>query len=187
MAVEFDNPCARCTTGMGCCRALWGLRLSEAEFQQHFADHRKKLDVSHQGPIRRISVKKRGTCPHLEKGCTVYAERPIECSLYPHTIGKVWILGKRALITYHTHRSECPSCEELKLPDAEAADMVAQFAKNTFGDGYRIKVWPETYLFHILVNGHRIFFWKLWHVPHRIKHDVLKRGRQYAQSRRKDQ
>jgi len=177
MAVEFDNPCARCTINMGCCRTLWGLRLSEAEFQQHFADYREKFDVSRQGPIRRISVKKGYTCPHFENGCRVYAERPIECRLYPHTIGKVWTFGKRVLITYNTFRSDCPFCEELKIPDTEAADMVAQFAKNTFGDGYRINVWPETYLFHMLVNGYKIPFWTVWPLLQRIKRKVLKHVR----------
>ena len=133
-----ENPCLKCSIDQGCCTHLSGLRVNQAEFDRCFASHQDKLSIEREGPLFKISVHDGGACPNWKDQCAVYEDRPMECRLFPHTIGSVFD-GETLLLTVHK-RTDCPLKKELAMGDQAAVEMVEQFARETVGPerAYRV-------------------------------------------------
>ena len=138
-----ENPCSACSIGQKCCSALDGLRLSVAEYDRHFAGFADRLDTVREGPIVRVSTKGAVPCPNWQGQCTVYETRPMECRLFPHTIGNVFDGAAEVTLTVH-RRTECPLKDALAMPDGDALAMVEAFADTLETDGRPVKVQLET-------------------------------------------
>ncbi|MDG1416771.1 MAG: YkgJ family cysteine cluster protein [Maricaulis sp.] len=136
--MSSENPCLKCTLELSCCASLSGLRVNQTEFDRCFADVADQFDVERDGPFYRLSVKNGGACPHLETQCTIYEDRPMECALFPHTIGAVFD-NDTLLMTVHK-RTDCPQKADLAMDDAEAVNRVEQFARETVGADAKIRV-----------------------------------------------
>ena len=133
-----DNPCLKCSIDQGCCTHLSGLRVNQAEFDRCFASHQDKLSIEPDGPLLKISAHDGGACPNWKDQCTVNEDRPMECRLFPHTIGSVFD-DETLLLTVHK-RTECPLKQELAMSDQAAVEMVDNFARETVGPdrAYRV-------------------------------------------------
>lgn len=153
MKTPPDNPCARCSTGQSCCSSLTNLRVTESEYERLFARRRAGLTIQRDGPIYRISAKQGRTCPHWNNGCGVYGDRPVECRLYPYTIGEVWIWHRWVLVTFHSRPTGCPNTELLLMPRGEARKLLSSFAREGFGETCRVYVTYETPIFTLVRTG----------------------------------
>jgi Fe-S-cluster containining protein len=136
--MSTDNPCLECSVNQGCCSHLNGLRVNQDEFDRCFAHHVDKLDIDRDGPLYRITVKDGGACPNWEDKCSIYEDRPMECALFPHTIGAVFD-DETLLLTVHK-RTECPLKDALAMDDADAIRRVERYARETLdiGDNFRV-------------------------------------------------
>jgi len=145
------NACNKCSIDQACCSNLSGLRVSEKEYRQLFAKHIDKIEVEQSGRIYSISGKNGSSCPNwVNKQCAVYVDRPMECSLFPYTIGRIVHKGNRVNITYHS-RTRCPEKKVLLISKAEANKMLFAFAESAFSDAEIIKIEYE-WLFTRLKN-----------------------------------
>ena len=133
METSSDNPCATCSMGQGCCTNLTHLKLTESEYKRHFAQYRQQLEVERYGPIYVVSGKEAHACPNWNDGCNIYHNRPMECRLYPYTIGAINRKHGRLSLGIHAH-TRCPNKKELLLPEDEAKELVSSFARNAFGN-----------------------------------------------------
>lgn len=146
MNESLDNPCLTCSIGQDCCRKLSGLKLTESEYKQHFAIHREKLEVRQDGQIYVVSSKEGHACPHWSNNqCTVYDERPIECRLFPYTIGVIDRKQGHVLLSFHA-RTGCPNKKELLVSEDKAKEMVFLFARNAFGGKCIVEIEHEMLL-----------------------------------------
>lgn len=127
--MSTDNPCLECSIDQDCCAHLSGLRVNQAEYDRCFAAHADRLDIERDGPLYRISVKGGGACPNWQDKCSVYEERPMECALFPHTIGVVFD-DDPMVLTVHK-RTDCPLKATLAMEGAEAVSRVEQFARES--------------------------------------------------------
>ena len=135
----LTNPCLKCPTDQRCCRELHGLKVNEAEYSLLFEGKSDYLSVSRKGKILEISSHGNGPCPNWEQQCQVYGNRPIECDLYPFTIGNVFEGNGEVYATYHS-RTECPLTAELLGPRDKAEALIQKFLKNTYGENAKITV-----------------------------------------------
>ena len=144
--VTSDNPCAACSIGQDCCTNLAGLRLSKAEFERNFLRHHESLLVKEHSGIYEVAGR-RNVCPNWGGNrCTVYETRPIECRIFPYTIGDVVRIGRLVVLTYH-HRTRCPQKLRLLAPRTEVVDMLVSFAHDAFGRDLRVLVVPDIFPF----------------------------------------
>ena len=128
------NPCADCDITQLCCLRLKGLKVTESERMRHFVGYEDLLDLQTRGSVSIVSAKEgTGGCPHYDNGCTVYEERPIECRMFPWTIGAARLLLGRPFLTLHANTS-CPAKSRLIIPYHEARELAAAFARDAFGD-----------------------------------------------------
>lgn len=139
-----DNPCATCSTGQGCCTSLTNLRVTAAEYERLFARHRESMIIEPEGSIYNVSVKQGQPCPYWKNGCAVYDKRPVECHLFPYTIGDAWIWRNRGILTFHSRPTGCPEIERLLMPLQEARELVASFVRDAFGKDARILIKYES-------------------------------------------
>jgi len=144
-----DNICSNCSINQACCSDLTRLRLSKAEFERNFHGHSEFLHVSEFRGMYEVSGN--GTCcPNWENNrCRVYGSRPIECRIFPFTIGSVLLSGKTAILTYH-HRTRCPQKDLLRISPTEVRRMLRLFIKEAFGRETRALILPDVYLLRIL-------------------------------------
>ena len=113
-----------------------GLKLSKDEFESNFFRHRESLLIRQYHGIYEVSGR-RNKCPNWEDNqCVVYKTRPIECRIFPYTIGGITRIGRFVLMTYH-HRTCCPHKDIVLLPQAEALRLLRSFAKDAFGEKRR--------------------------------------------------
>ena len=133
-----DNPCLKCTIDQGCCAHLNGLRVNQDEFDRCFAQHEDQLTIERDGPLYKVTVSDGGACPNWKDRCTIYDERPMECALFPHTIGAVFD-NDTLLLTVHK-RTECPLKDSLAMEDADAVQRVERYVRETLdvGDNFRV-------------------------------------------------
>ena len=137
------NVCIKCSIGQDCCRNLFGLRLSENEYKQHFARHSDSLEVRQDTRLYFVSAKEGYSCPNwVGDQCAIYTDRPMECRFFPYTIGKIIHKGNRVDITFHS-RTPCPKKKILLMPKAEANEMLVSFARSVFSDVDKINVEHE--------------------------------------------
>jgi len=151
MMASIDNPCDGCVTNQSCCRKLMKLKLTRAEFERHFSGQAENIDVQLKAPIYEIGMKEGLPCPHWDYGCDVYRTRPIECCLFPYTIDEIVSFLGRVIITVHS-RVTCPKKGELLLPRKEVKEIVESFAREAFGDGYRIVVVIENFAWRVAIK-----------------------------------
>jgi len=129
---ESTSVCKSCVSGQICCTRLRGLKLTPGEFDRHFAAHEDRLEIDRTGPFPVVSGRKGRACPHWRNGCRIYADRPIECRLYPQAIGRIRRSSSGVQLDVHS-RTLCPHRRQLLLPDAEAAALATEFAMIAFG------------------------------------------------------
>jgi CelD/BcsL family acetyltransferase involved in cellulose biosynthesis/Fe-S-cluster containining protein len=143
---DRDNPCFSCLIEQECCRKLRFLRLTKSEYMQHFAQQQEKIIIQDCDETYLVSSKEGQTCPHFKNDiCTIYADRPIECRLFPYTLGSIHKENNCLVITYH-ERTLCPNKGNLLMPDKEARKLILSFAHEAFTDKYTVKVKRESFL-----------------------------------------
>jgi Fe-S-cluster containining protein len=143
---DRDNPCFSCLIEQECCRKLRFLRLTKSEYMQHFAQQQEKIIIQDCDETYLVSSKEGQTCPHFRNDiCTIYADRPIECRLFPYTLGSINKENNCVAITYH-ERTLCPNKENLLMPDKEARKLILSFAHEAFTDKYTFEVKRESFL-----------------------------------------
>ena len=138
-----DNPCVICSIGQDCCSNLSGLKLLESEYRLHFARDYRRLQVKKEGQFYTIASKDGGPCPHWVKDrCRIYYDRPIECRLFPYTIGLIDRDDSQVVLTIHA-RTRCPLKKQLLVPKLKAEEMVRSFAYQAFGAQHVVKIEHE--------------------------------------------
>lgn len=155
MEKPFDSPCASCSIGQYCCSYLKNLKLTKSEYKRHFAQHQRKLEVRQEGSIYIVSAKQGQTVSCWSNKCLIYNDRPIECRLYPYTIGVVWIWHARILITFHSRRTGCPHKQLLLISRDEARELISSFARDAFGDQYIVRIRHETLIYRLVIKGRK--------------------------------
>jgi len=139
-SLDILGLCFRCD--QDCCTRLSQLKLSKAEFERNFLHHSESLLIKEYRGIYVVSERGNG-CPNLRGNrCTVYEIRPIECRLFPYTIGNSMRIGRLVVMTYH-HRTRCPQKHRLLAPRTEVVDMLVCFAKDAFGRDVRVVIVPD--------------------------------------------
>lgn len=141
-----DNPCAICSIGQDCCSNLSGLKLLESEYNLHFASDCRRLRTQEEGQFYTVSSKDAGPCPQWLKGrCNIYHDRPIECRLFPYTIGLIACDESYVVLTIHA-RTRCPLKKKLLMPKVKAEELVRSFAYQAFGTQHVVKIEYESLL-----------------------------------------
>jgi Fe-S-cluster containining protein len=155
-----NNMCNKCSIKQDCCRILSWLRLSEIEYKQHFAKHSANLEVIQDGRLFMVSAKDGYSCPNwIGDQCTIYADRPMECRLFPYTMGQIIHIGNRVNIPFHS-RTECPKKKILLMPKTEANRMIWSFSRRAFRDADKINIEYESFIFKLKYKI-REFIWRL--------------------------
>ncbi len=129
-----DNPCLTCPDICCALKGECGLRLAPAEFEAHFANKRQGLRVRQAGKLVIISTKEGLVCPNLgDKGCRIYAERPIDCRLYPYQMLPVYETRKTVkFLLYLT--PDCVAGRTFPFPESEARTLVEAFGRQVYGN-----------------------------------------------------
>lgn len=115
------------------------MRVSEEEFQAHFKDFEDELDIKKEGLLYKVNSGNGLTCPHWKGQCTIYGNRPMECDLYPHTLGNVFEGDNEIIATFHA-RTECPLTDEIRHTDEKAKDMIQTFFEGIAENGACVRV-----------------------------------------------
>jgi Putative zinc- or iron-chelating domain len=145
MKKETNNVCAACGISQNCCTNLSGLSLSKVEFERNFLRHHESLLINESHGIYEVCGRWKG-CPNWDdNNCTVYRTRPMECRLFPYTIGDVIRIGRLIVLTYH-HRTLCPQKKRLLPSRAEARFMLRSFAEEAFGPELWVIIIPDAIL-----------------------------------------
>ncbi|MFA5516562.1 MAG: YkgJ family cysteine cluster protein [Desulfuromonadales bacterium] len=128
-----DNPCLTCPDTCCALKGECGLRLSQAEFATHFREHEQGLRVRREGKLVIISTKEGLVCPNLgDKGCRIYAERPIDCRLYPYQMLPVYeTRGKVKFMLYMS--ADCVAGRTFSFPEQTARALVEEFGRDVYG------------------------------------------------------
>jgi len=113
--------------------------VNDAEFKQLFEGKSEHLTVLQKGKLYEISSHGSGPCPHWDQQCQVYGKRPMDCDLYPYTMGNVFEGEGEVYATYHS-RTECPLTAELLGPREAAEALIRNFLKDTYGEYCKITV-----------------------------------------------
>jgi len=132
------NPCLACSIAQGCCAEMQGLMVTEAEYERVFARHQHALEITQSGSLKRLTSKA-GACPNWQGACTVYADRPMECRLFPFTVSVVATSSKTVHITAHD-RVDCPQKEALRPREAVARRLIEAFAREAYGPDHSIRI-----------------------------------------------
>jgi len=72
-------------------------------------------------------------------GCSIHADRPMDCALYPYTIGNIFEEKGKVYATYHS-RTECPLSAEIIQPRQQAEQLIHDFLKQTYGEETEVVV-----------------------------------------------
>jgi Fe-S-cluster containining protein len=134
-----SNPCLKCPTQQSCCRELHGLKVNEDEFSRLFAGKSDHLTVVKKGKLYELSSHGKGPCPNWDGHCQAYGTRPMDCDLYPYTVGNVFEGNGEVYATYHS-RTECPLSDELLGPREKAEALIYNFLKATYGETAKVTV-----------------------------------------------
>jgi Fe-S-cluster containining protein len=141
-----DTPCFSCSIEQECCRKLRFLRLTKSEYMQHFVQHQGTITVQNCTETYLISSKEGQTCPNWSsEKCTIYTDRPVECRIFPYTLGRINKEKLHVVINYH-ERTHCPQKKVLLVSDKETKKLILSFAHEAFGNKYTIEVKRENLL-----------------------------------------
>ena len=153
-----DNPWISCPIEQEDCRKLRFLRLTKSEYMQHFAQHQEKITVQDHNETYLVSSKEGQTCPHWSNlKCTIYADRPVECRLFPYTLGRIQKEKNLVVINYHD-RTLCPHKKDLLMPHEEAKKLILSFAREAFGNKCTVEVKRESLLTNWRIRlKHKLF------------------------------
>ena len=128
-----QNGCLNCSMGQHCCSQLDGLLLSPEEYRRHFERFSDRLEVRRTNKC--FTVFAHGACPHWEGRCTIYADRPMDCRLFPASIWPILKWGRLVTITIHS-RPMCPLKSELSPSDTNARLLVSRWARQVWRDDW---------------------------------------------------
>jgi len=137
--ILLSNPCLKCPVDQSCCRELNGLTLNAEEYTRLFERADEHLTISRKGKLYKVSSRGAGPCPNWDQQCQVYGNRPIDCDLYPYTMGNVFEGAGEVYATYH-NRTDCPLKAELLGSREKAEELIRLFLKNTYGESCKITV-----------------------------------------------
>ncbi len=152
-----DNPCFSCSIEQECCRKLRFLRLTKTEYLQHFAKHQEILLVQSCGQTCLVSSLEGQTCPNLiNNKCAIYTDRPIECQIFPYTLGKVYKANNHVFISYH-ERTHCPQKKALLMSQKVTKKLLLSFAHEAFGNNCMVEVKRERLLGKLMIKLRRRF------------------------------
>jgi Fe-S-cluster containining protein len=118
---------------------LHGLTVSQAEYDRHFRAHEDKISVYRKGALLEIWSKDGGGCPNWDEQCSVYETRPMDCDLYPFTIGNVFESPDEIYVTYHK-RTGCPLVDDIVQARSEAQALLERFFKANFPSAKKVSV-----------------------------------------------
>jgi hypothetical protein len=133
---EQKNPCLTCPGPDTCCGnpGRFSLRLSKEEFEKYFKDREQDLLVSEKDKVIMIFSREGRVCPNLEKkGCRIYADRPIDCRLYPYQMLPVFVTRERVKFILYM----LPNCVENRtfcMPESKARALVEEFGRKVYGN-----------------------------------------------------
>lgn len=161
------NPCLDCSIGQNCCTNLSGLAMTREEYEENFAQFADQLIVKEEHSVYYIATKE-GPCPHWKGQCTIHATRPMDCRLFPHQMGKVKVAPKHVKINYHSH-TRCPKKKELRMPDADARNMIHTWAQDLYGEDHNIELKQQSFLMSVWILAKK-FFTSEETLPARMKH-----------------
>ena len=140
------NPCFSCYIEQDCCKKLRNLRLTKSEYMQHFVQHQGTILMQNCSETYLVSSTEGQTCPNLSnESCTIYNDRPVECRIFPYTLGRIHKEKLHVAINYHD-RTHCPHKRDLLISDKEVKKLILSFAHEAFGNKYTIEVKRETIL-----------------------------------------
>lgn len=138
-----DNPCFSCNIEQECCRKLRFLRLTETEYLRHFAQYQETIAVQNCDETYLVSSKAGEACPNWSQNkCAVYTDRPVECRIFPYTLGRINKKHNHVIITYH-ERTHCPQKKQLLMSDKATRKMILSFAHEAFGNDCDVEVKRE--------------------------------------------
>lgn len=135
----MTNPCLKCSVDQSCCRDLHGLTLSEEEYERLFKNTQNDLTITKKDRFYKVFSNGKGPCPHWDGQCTIYGDRPMDCDLYPYTLGNIFDDGKSVLATYHS-RTECPLSDIIIQPRKDAEKLITDFLVKFYGSDMKITV-----------------------------------------------
>lgn len=131
---QSNNPCLTCPDICCALKGDCGLRLAATEFESHFRAYEDSLNVRVENDIVVLSTKEGLVCPNLgEKGCRIYAARPIDCRLYPYQVLPLYQTRRRAKFLLVV-QPRCASESTFAFPESEAAALVEEFGRKVCGD-----------------------------------------------------
>jgi Fe-S-cluster containining protein len=140
------NPCIACikSTIHGCCtiKGSCGLMLTKDEYERHFKRYEEDLVIWQSAKFYIISSKEGRICPNLENGgCRIYADRPIDCRLYPYVMRRFIDRGHKVKIGFHT-KSDCPDKNTLFqiTTQTQAKALIVEFGRKVYGKNTNIIV-----------------------------------------------
>ena len=133
-----SNPCLACTISQDCCHEMQGLMVTRAEYDRAFRPHESALEVTHQGPLLRLTAK-HGPCPNWQGACTCYEDRPMECRLFPYTVSIVATSPRAVHVTVHD-RVNCPLKSELRPAKEAARRLIEPFALEAYGNDRPVSI-----------------------------------------------
>lgn len=128
------NPCQDCPDICCALKGDCGLRLAPEEFAAHFKAHEQDLNVRQENGYVIISTREGLVCPNLgAKGCSIYAERPIDCRLYPYQMLPVYETRRRVRVMLYL-TPECVGNRTFRISEQEARGLVESFCRKAYGD-----------------------------------------------------
>ena len=134
--MNSDNICSTCSINQACCTSLTSLRVSRDEFKNAFIHHRQEILFKEHLGVYEVSGSP-DSCPNWENNrCLIYEKRPMECRIYPYTIGGYLRVGRIVFLTYHD-RTCCPHKEHFKASHGDVRIILQAFVDEAFGGGVR--------------------------------------------------
>jgi O-antigen ligase len=129
---DIQNYCQMCPKDLHCCHRLEGLRVTHDEYVSLFQGDVQKYHVEKQAVFYKITTKGE-SCPHWDQGCTVYDKRPLECGLYPYTMGNPVTFLFFEVFHFHNFQTGCPSNDEVIISVREAKKAIKDKLKTFKG------------------------------------------------------
>lgn len=154
-----ENPCLTCADVCCALKGDYGLRLSAHEFEAHFREHTHALRVRQEGEMVVLSTEEGRVCPNLgDKGCRIYAERPIDCRLYPYQMLPVYQTKRRVKIMLYM-TPVCAADRTFAYPEQQARTLVQTFCRDVYGDKrVLIQIYQNRFLPKLRNKGAALFF-----------------------------
>jgi hypothetical protein len=115
---------------------LSGLWTSEDELRSVFKGLEDKLLIRRSNNVAFVYLKDDGPCPFWKEGCRIYANRPLDCRLFPYKMTNIIQIGNRIKITFN-NLADCPKRDVL-MTEADAAMLVVEFGKMVYGQDANI-------------------------------------------------